>query len=49
MRGRHIYGWHPEGIARSKLASGLAGARLGPKATARNWRTVLALLEMSGG
>ena len=49
VRGRHIYAWHPEGIARSKLSSALAGAKLGVTATARNWRTVLALLEMSGG
>ena len=48
VRDRHIYTWHPDGIARSKLASALAGSKLGVTATARNWRTVLALLEMCG-
>ena len=49
VRGRHIYTWHPDGIGRSKLATALAGSKLGVTATARNWKTVLALLEMSGG
>jgi uncharacterized protein (DUF1697 family) len=47
---RHIYAWHPEGVARSKL-----WAKLGAKGglgrdvtvTSRNWTTVLALLEMA--
>jgi uncharacterized protein (DUF1697 family) len=46
--GREIYSWHPDGVARSKLATGLAGKKLGT-ATARNWTTVTALLEMTGG
>lgn len=45
--GREIYAWHPEGVARSKLWNALAGARLGVTATARNWTTVTALLEMA--
>jgi uncharacterized protein (DUF1697 family) len=46
--GRELYAWHPAGVARSKLWNALAGKGLGVNATARNWTTVLALLEMSG-
>lgn len=43
---REIYTWHPNGMGTSKLAPALA--RKGGKAgTARNWRTVLALVEMT--
>ena len=45
--GREIYAWHPDGIARSKMWAALAGKGLGVKATARNWTTVTALLEMA--
>jgi uncharacterized protein (DUF1697 family) len=45
--GREFYSWHPEGIARSKLAAGLADRRLGVAATARNWTTVTTLLKMA--
>ncbi|MGZ4173994.1 MAG: DUF1697 domain-containing protein [Solirubrobacteraceae bacterium] len=45
--GREIYSWHPEGIQRSKLGPLLAADRLGVTATARNWNTVLKLLEMA--
>jgi uncharacterized protein (DUF1697 family) len=45
--GRELYGWHPNGIARSKLWGGLADKKLGVTATARNWRTVTTLLEMA--
>lgn len=44
--GRELYAWHPEGVARSKLWAGLAG-KLGVAATARNWRTVTALLDLA--
>lgn len=50
--GREVYGWHPEGIGRSKLWGRLAGNGLGVRATARNWTTVTMLLDMasaSGG
>ena len=43
--GREVYSWHPNGIARSKLALAIT-----PKyaaATARNWTTVTKLLEMA--
>jgi uncharacterized protein (DUF1697 family) len=45
--GREIYAWHPDGVARSKLWSGLAGKGLGVTATSRNWTTVQALLAMA--
>jgi uncharacterized protein (DUF1697 family) len=47
VAGRHIYAWHPEGVARSKLWNQLAGNGLGVTATARNWSTVLTLLQMA--
>ncbi len=43
--GRELYAWHPDGVARSKLWTALAGKRLGVSATARNWSTVMALHE----
>jgi uncharacterized protein (DUF1697 family) len=43
--GFEIYSWHPDGIARSKLA--LAITPRGCVATARNWGTVTTLLEMA--
>jgi uncharacterized protein (DUF1697 family) len=46
--GRELYGWHPEGVARSRLWGKLAGPGLGVKATARNWTTVTTLLAMAG-
>jgi uncharacterized protein (DUF1697 family) len=45
--GREIYAWHPEGVARSKLSTRLAGRGLGVKATARNWTTTTNLLAMA--
>jgi uncharacterized protein (DUF1697 family) len=45
--GRELYAWHPEGVARSKLWSSLAGQGLGVTATARNWTTVTTLLTMA--
>ena len=45
--GRELYGWHPSGIARSKLWGGLADKKLGVVATARNWTTVTTLLAMA--
>ena len=47
VSGREIYAWHPEGVARSKLWSLLAGPKLGVAATARNWTTVTKLLELA--
>lgn len=45
--GREIYAWHDAGVARSKLWAALAGKGLGVTATARNWATVEALLELA--
>jgi uncharacterized protein (DUF1697 family) len=45
--GREVYAWHPAGVARSKLWAKLAGKDLGVTATARNWATVEALLELA--
>ncbi len=45
--GRELYSWHPEGVGRSKLWGRLAGTGLGVTATARNWTTVTALLQMA--
>ena len=39
-RGREVYAWHPEGVARSKLWLALAGSSPELTATARNWTTV---------
>jgi uncharacterized protein (DUF1697 family) len=44
---REIYAWHPEGVGRSKLAALLGGRSLGVPATARNWTTVAALLQLA--
>jgi uncharacterized protein (DUF1697 family) len=45
--GRELYTWHPDGIARSKLATSLTARALGASATARNWTTVTTLAEMA--
>jgi uncharacterized protein (DUF1697 family) len=45
--GRELYAWHPEGVARSRLWTRLAGRGLGVTATARNWTTVTSLLVMA--
>jgi len=45
--GREVYAWHPKGVARSKLWAKLAGKSLGVTATARNWATVEALLQLA--
>ena len=48
-RGREVYAWTPDGIARSNLWAKLAGASLGVTATSRNWTTVEALRDLAGG
>lgn len=45
--GRELYGWHPEGIQRSRLWARLASKDLGVTATARNWTTVTELLALA--
>ena len=45
--GRELYSWHPDGIARSKLAAALTGREFGAGATVRNWSTVTRLHELA--
>jgi uncharacterized protein (DUF1697 family) len=47
--GREFYSWHPDGIARSKLAAELARQRCfgAVTVTARNWATVTQLLAIA--
>lgn len=47
VHGREIYAWLPDGVARSKLAAGMAAPGRVVTATARNWRTVQALADMA--
>jgi uncharacterized protein (DUF1697 family) len=48
--GREVYAWHPGGIHTSKLAAQLSEKKLGVRiATARNWTTVLACVDLLGG
>lgn len=47
--GRELWAWLPNGAGRSKLAAQMGGRRLGVVATARNWRTVTALLDLASG
>lgn len=44
--GIEIYGFHPGGIHSSKLAAALNAKRLGVEVTARNYSTVVKLLEL---
>jgi uncharacterized protein (DUF1697 family) len=44
---REIYAWHPGGVHRSPLAKLLSDRRLGVAATARNWNTIVKLLELA--
>ena len=46
--GRDIYLHLPNGFARTKLTNAYFDSRLATISTARNWRTVLKLLEMTG-
>ena len=45
--GREIYLWMPDGMHLSKLAKAVITKKLGGAATARNWRTVMTLAELS--
>ena len=46
VRGGNVYLHYPNGVARSKLTNEYLAAHLQTVSTTRNWRTVLALLEM---
>ncbi|MEO6121425.1 MAG: DUF1697 domain-containing protein [Acidimicrobiales bacterium] len=45
--GPTVYLWYPNGSGRSKLTGGLLERRLGVVATARNWNTVVKLLQLT--
>jgi len=47
VEGREVYAWHPGGVRRSPLARLIDDRRLGVTVTARNWRTVTALLALA--
>lgn len=47
IRGRHIYLWLPNGVARTKLTNDYFGRTLRTTSTLRNWNTVQRLLEMT--
>jgi uncharacterized protein (DUF1697 family) len=46
MNGREVYVYFPDGMGRSKFAALLA-RKLKNTGTARNWNTVVKLLEMA--
>ena len=48
LAGRAIYLYLPNGYGRTKLTNAYFERALGVGATTRNWRTVLALIEMNG-
>jgi uncharacterized protein (DUF1697 family) len=45
--GRHVYLHHPNGLGRSRLSADYFEKTLGVRATARNWNTVLKLVELT--
>lgn len=47
LLGNHLFAVYPDGIGTSKLTTTMIEAKLGTKATGRNWNTVLKLLEMA--
>lgn len=47
LDGREIYIYYPEGAGQSKLRWSVVDKALGTSGTARNWNTVLKLLEMA--
>jgi uncharacterized protein (DUF1697 family) len=49
VRGREIYLYCPGGVARTRLTNAYFDSRLATTGTGRNWRTVLKLVEMTGG
>jgi uncharacterized protein (DUF1697 family) len=46
-KGRHLYITYPAGIGRSKLTNALIERKLGTRATARNWNTVMKLAALA--
>lgn len=49
LRGREIYLCCPNGIGRTKLTNAYFDSKLATTSTVRNWKTVLKLVELSGG
>jgi len=47
VRGREIFLYCPNGLARTKLTNHYFDSKLATTSTIRNWRTVLTLLEMA--
>jgi len=45
IRGPEIYLYYPEGVGRSKLTSAVIESKLDTAGTARNWNTLLKLVE----
>jgi uncharacterized protein (DUF1697 family) len=48
LKGKTFYFYAPDGIGRSRLAARI-DRHLGVQSTARNWRTVMTLIELAGG
>ncbi len=49
VRGREIFLHCPNGVGRTKLTNAWFDAKLRTVSTARNWKTVLELVRLSGG
>ena len=49
VKGREVYLFLPNGMGRTKLSNGYFDSKLATVSTARNWRTVLKLVEMTEG
>ena len=48
LAGRDVYLHYPNGYGRSKLTNDYLEKQLGVRSTMRNWKTVMALAELSG-
>lgn len=46
VEGREVYLWFPNGSARSKLTVDYFERKLGTRATARNWNTIMKVLKL---
>jgi uncharacterized protein (DUF1697 family) len=47
VAGREVYLLYPDGYASSKLTNAVLEKKLGVRATSRNWRTVMALADLT--
>lgn len=48
VRGKEIYLFYPNGVARTKLTNAYFDSKLATTSTVRNWNTVLKLLSLAG-